>query len=485
MLRGTLSLITSALLATSAMAVEISTDRTGDYLIAPLYTYNNGYQTHITLMNTDNDHAYLVRGVVRRGKDSQEVKDFTIMMSPGDVWEATIADGRIVSTDDSNWDELGLNLPIEAGEGYVEFFVLAELNNEDPRVANVLNNSNYTQAYQSTTVNVSTIDKKNLKELFAQALGAYNINEIFGSPDLSLVVPPSQINSDAIGGYVRLESTVNDLLSTSIPLFAFENAREKGSSIGGAGFIPGEVSNVSAYLGDNQKAIRDLLRYNYISVPYDRTNGGDTQVVLTFILDGNDLDEGNTGAVQDRTYKQLFRNMSEKYPVETLECLQGKALEEYVKEKFGNSEDPDIKPAKPNISPYKNPTCTLRGGYILKLYPNNNGSEEVNFINVSTAQTIEEKKTYSRIITYQTESGKIRTITEKLRWNDFNKEDYVKGMFQIHNILNVYDKEDGIRFDDGQTVDGTLDAAYIPTFFDIKVVNGQPFLNWNYAIATK
>jgi len=485
MLRRSLSFIAAALLtSSSAMAVNIATDGTGDYLIAPLYTYNNGYQTHLTLMNTDNEHAYLVRGVIRRGKDTREVKDFTLMMSPGDVWTATIADGRIISDDDSNWDENGLDLPVEESEGYIEFFVLAELNNDDPRVANVLENSDYTYAYQSTTVNASKIDKKALKELFAQAIGGYNINQIIGNPDLSLVVPASEISSDAIGGYVRLESTTRDMLSTSIPLFAFENAREKGTSLVGTGFIPGEISNVSAYLGDNVKAIRDLLRHKYISVPYDRRDGGDTQVVLTFILDGNDIDEGNTGAVQDRTYKQLFRNLSEQYPKETLACISG-SLQDYIEEKFGDSTDPDIKPANPSISPYTNPTCTLRGGYTLKLSPNSNGSEEVNFINVSTAQSFEASKEYSRVITYQTESGKIRTVVERLPWNDFNPDDYLQGMFQIHDVQNIYDTEDGIKFDDGQTVDGTLQAAYIPTFFDIKIVNGQPFINWNYAITTK
>jgi hypothetical protein len=465
--KSLLSFVASAMIASSAMAVNVAQDGTGDYLVAPMFTYGNGYKTHLKLMNTDNQHAYLIRGVVRSKVDSHELMDFTVMMSPGDVWEATIENGKITSTDDSNW-EGNLNAIVNEETGYVEFFVLAQLDNNNSAVANKLVASNYTGAYQSSTVDIAKIEKDDLKQLFVEALGGENIASVTGAADLTYVVSPKDINDDAIGGFVRIESVTNGTLSTSLPLFAFENAREGSSNIDGSGFIPGDVTNVGAYIGAQEKNIRDLLRHNYVSIPYSLDNS-DARATFTFILDHNTLDEGDTGAVQDRYYKQVIRNMSEKYPQETINCLTGSALIEYVTSTFNDA-------ANPNISPYNPPSCELAGGYRIKF------KNEVDGINVSAALTFEANKKYQRIITYQTQDGSMRTVTESLKWNDVDPADYMAGMYQVHDIQNSYDLEDGTPYDDGQTVDGTGKAAYIPTYFDIKIVDGKPFLNWNYAL---
>jgi len=465
--KGLMSLAASALLATSAMAVNIAQDGTGDYLVAPMYTYGNGYKTYLKLMNTDNNHAYLIRAVVRSKVDSHELIDFTIMMSPGDVWEAKIADGKITSNDDSNWEGT-LDAAIGEDTGYVEFFVLAELDNTNPAVAAAIKSSNYTNAYKQSTIDVAKIDKADLKALFTQALGGENVANITGAADLTYVLSPKDINDDAIGGFVRIESTTNGTLSTSLPLFAFENAREGSSNVDGNGFIPGDTTNVAAYVGAKEKEIRDLIRYNYVSMPYSLENS-DARATFTFILDGNDVDEGNTGAVQDRYYKQVIRNMSEKYPEETISCLEGAELISYVTSHYDDA-------ANPNISPYNPPSCELSGGYKVKF------NNEVDGVNVSHALAFEANKKYTRTITYQAKDGTMKTVSEQVRWNDVDPADYTAGMFQIHNIQNSYDLEDGIQYDDGQTVDGTLKAAYIPTYFDIKIVDGKPFMNWNYAL---
>jgi hypothetical protein len=465
--KGLISLATAAMLASSALAVTISQDGTGDYLVAPMFTYGNGYKTNLKLMNTDNSHAYLVRGVVRSKADSHELMDFTVMMSPGDVWEATIENGKIVSNDDSNW-EGSLDAIVNEDTGYVEFFILAELDNNNEAVKNALVCSNYTQDYKSTTVDVCSIEKSTLKTLFVQALGGENIATVTSDPDLNLVVAPDEINSDAIGGFVRIESIVNGTLSTAIPLFAFEKAREKGDNLNGNGFIPGDLSVDAAYLGENQKNIRDLLRYNYISMPYSLDNS-DARAVFTFLLDFNNIDEGNTGALQDRYYKQVFRNMEEKYPKESIACLQGEDLIEYVTTNYDDA-------ANPNISPYIPPVCTLDSGYRIKF------KNEVDGINISNALAFEANKKYTRTIEYQGSDGTRKVKVEELNWNDVDPADYLSGMYQIHDIQNSYDLEDGHQFDDGQTVDETSKAAYIPTFFDIKIIDGNPFLNWNYSI---
>jgi len=476
MKKGFISLAASALLASSLMAApKIAQDGTGDYLIAPMYTFTNGYTTKIVLMNTDNEHAYFIRGVIWDQNASRHVKDFSIMMSPGDVWEAEIKDGKIISVDDSNWNNpLEEELRLPNGEiaetGYVEFYVLGELNNDNPDVASKIHRSNYTDAYKLVTTDVASINKSDLKNLFAIALGGENIAST-STPNLDYLVSPKDISNDAIGGYVTIQSTTHDTLSTTIPLFAFEDTRENGAQVG-AGFIPGDDTRIDNYISSNdQREIRNLLRYSYASIPYSLDNS-DARINFTFVLDHNQVDEGATGRIQDRTYKQNFRNMSEKYPQESISCLEGKALTDYITSKFDDA-------ANPNISRYIPPTCKLQAGY--KLYLAN----EVDGVTVSQALAFEATKTYKRIITYYTKDHQIKTVVESYRWNDVDPADYKQGMFQIHDIQNVFDLEDGTRYDDGQTIDSTLDAAYIPTYYDIKVIDGRAFINWNYAITNK
>ncbi len=470
-----LSLVASTMLVSSAMAAaNIATDGTGDYLVAPMYTFGNGYDTKLVLMNTDNEHAYLVRGVVRSGVDSREIQDFTIMLSPGDVWDATIADNRIVSNDDSNWN-LPLDEPLKDVEtGYVEFYVLAELNNDKPEVTAALHHSNYSNAYKMVTTDVGSIDKADLKSFFITALGGENAatrDPVAG--DLTYVVTPAQINNDAIGGYVTISSTINGTLHTTLPLFAFEHTRETGSNLNAFGMAPGEPSNINAYVGEQGKTdILNLVRYNYVSIPYSLEES-DAKLNFTFIQDYNKLDEGNTGKVQDRSFKQNFRNMSEKYPVETMSCLEGQELIDYVTATFEDAKNP-------NISIYNPPKCEIKAGYSLTL------GNEVDAVVVSQALAFEANKKYTRVITYWTKDEAYKTVEETLSWNDVDPVDYATGMYQIHNIQNIYDLEDGLQFDDGQTRYGqTLQAGYIPTYFDIKILDGKSFLNWNYAITNK
>ena len=466
------SFVASALLVSSAMAApNIATDGTGDYLVAPMFSTLNGYETKLVLMNTDNEHAYLVRGVVRRAKDSLELVDFTIMLSPGDVWEGKIIDDKVISTDDSNWrpnlnelitkkcKEQGL-AEDECKIGYVDFYVFSELNNAKPEVAAAFKDSNYTAAYQTSTVNVTSIDKPTLKSLFVAALGAENAQEGTGrTADPTYVVAPSQINNDAIGGYVTISSVKSDTLYATLPLFAFEHTREEGQTLQAPGFCPGEGSNPENYFGSlsAMDAILNLIRYKYASIPFNLENG-DAQMVFTFILD---FYEGE----QIRSFKQNFRNMTEKYPIQK-GCLEGQALVDYINEKYKDMQDP-------TISPYFPPKCEIEeSSYTFTM------KNEVATLTISQQLKYERQKTYKRIITYTAKDNGRKQVAEILQWNDVNLTDYTSGMYQVHDIQNkpIY----------GQArYGGNLKAAYIPTYFEIRKIGGKQFLNWNYAIPNK
>ncbi|QTR51526.1 hypothetical protein [Candidatus Thiothrix anitrata] len=77
---------------TSAQAVHVNPDGTGQVLLFPYYNARDGYVTNINIVNsTDQTKAVKIR--FREGKNSQDVLDFNIYMSPEDVWTGSVQPG--------------------------------------------------------------------------------------------------------------------------------------------------------------------------------------------------------------------------------------------------------------------------------------------------------------------------------------------------------------------------------------------------------
>ena len=94
----------TALLAASAGAVNVNPDGLGEVLIYPYYTVRNANNTLISVVNTTTS-AKVVKVRFVEGKNSQEVLDFNLWLSPFDVWTGavvTAGDGAgLVSNDAS------------------------------------------------------------------------------------------------------------------------------------------------------------------------------------------------------------------------------------------------------------------------------------------------------------------------------------------------------------------------------------------------
>ena len=87
-----LTILAAAIIAAStANAVSINNDGTGQTLLAPYYTVQGGNDTLISLVNTTGDtKAIKIR--FRESYNSRDVLDFNIYMSPFDVWTAGVKD---------------------------------------------------------------------------------------------------------------------------------------------------------------------------------------------------------------------------------------------------------------------------------------------------------------------------------------------------------------------------------------------------------
>ena len=93
-------------LATTAHAVNLNPDGLGEALVYPYYTVNGGNQTILSVVNTAPEvKAVKVRFLESR--NSREVLDFNLYLSPFDVWTAAVfsvaaaGEGGLVTNDNS------------------------------------------------------------------------------------------------------------------------------------------------------------------------------------------------------------------------------------------------------------------------------------------------------------------------------------------------------------------------------------------------
>lgn len=89
--------------ASTAQAVNISEDGLGQVLLFPYYTVNSDFDTYINITNTS-DQTAMFKIRFREGHNSRDARDFNVILSPHDVWTATVtksANGvaRIQTTD--------------------------------------------------------------------------------------------------------------------------------------------------------------------------------------------------------------------------------------------------------------------------------------------------------------------------------------------------------------------------------------------------
>jgi hypothetical protein len=133
--------------ATTATTLAVSPDGIGHILLVPYFSTNNGNTTLLSLVNTDTVNGKAVKVRFRSAVNSDDIFDFQVYMSPGDVWTANVsqaADGKsqLNTTDKSCTLPFSVNqsfitdrLPASADtatkaawtrEGYVEIFNMAD-----------------------------------------------------------------------------------------------------------------------------------------------------------------------------------------------------------------------------------------------------------------------------------------------------------------------------------------------------------------------
>lgn len=122
--------------AGSAQAVHVNPDGLGQVLLYPYYTVQNGFDTYVHVVNTT-DSVKAVKVRFLEGKNSQEVLDFNLYLSPHDEWAGVITrsattDGAVLKTADTSCIAPAA-LPA-AGQEFREFKYAGDSVNELARV---------------------------------------------------------------------------------------------------------------------------------------------------------------------------------------------------------------------------------------------------------------------------------------------------------------------------------------------------------------
>ncbi|MBL8495360.1 MAG: hypothetical protein JNM37_14065 [Rhodocyclaceae bacterium] len=74
-----------AMMSAPAHAMNLAQDGKGEVLLFPYYTVKNGFDTLLSVVNTS-DRTTLFKIRFREARNSREVRDFNVALSPHDVW---------------------------------------------------------------------------------------------------------------------------------------------------------------------------------------------------------------------------------------------------------------------------------------------------------------------------------------------------------------------------------------------------------------
>ncbi len=138
-------------LVAPATQLVVNASGLGHSLLVPYYTAQGGNDTYLSIVNTDMRNGKAVKIRFRGASNSDDVLDFTILLSPGDVWAAAISKPtgqdlpKLTTSDKSctlpaipqngvNFNPARLHQKLTAAqqasetrEGYVEIFNMADI----------------------------------------------------------------------------------------------------------------------------------------------------------------------------------------------------------------------------------------------------------------------------------------------------------------------------------------------------------------------
>lgn len=317
----------AAFVSTSAQAVNLSPDGLGQVQIFPYYTVKNGHDTYIHLTNTSAD-TVAVKIRFREAKNSREVRDFNIVLSPYDMWTGAVTgsgEGAKVVTFDKSCTSPRLLASAIEGATEVEFTSVAydgssadyKYDNGGTTIART--QEGYFEVIAMGASSLSTNQSSNVVEYNAKHVngvprncdlvdaafdGAYG-TELSGEPEFASWGPAgnvlkgfSTLINVASGQAVGIEPTTLANFTDETLLYPPGDLLpdlNSGNSLT-ANYVndAGALASFTAGLGDGVDAVSALLQRRFVINEYTSTTAGTTATdwVLTFPTKHNYVDDG-------------------------------------------------------------------------------------------------------------------------------------------------------------------------------------------------
>jgi len=314
MLNKLLKLTSVGILFTTALIadrVSIAHDRTGDFLIAPLYIAKGDICSEVKVFNTNETSSILAKVVFRERIASHEV-DLPIFLSPGDVWSGKVCQINkkvvLTSSDDSNHpaalDTLmrGKDLTdhsknagyrnTDVARGYVEIngksFEIKEHQKD-----NIDFTKGYIEVYpiaQYYEGSKKKVGKNILIDRWDRLIDGYKIH-----PKLSR----AGLDSYSLSGIVSFQTENQE--TSALAMTAFKGVHDK--QVFGEAINYSSMADPDKLIGKKKKMeILKLLQYERFSFLYD--NSGKSQYI-------NILFPFSHKEKQSRKFKFTIRDMNE------------------------------------------------------------------------------------------------------------------------------------------------------------------------------
>jgi hypothetical protein len=258
-------------IASVANAVELNSDGLGQVLIYPYYTVNGGNTTLLSVVNTTgNSKAVKVRFL--EGRNSQEVLDFNLFLSPFDVWTGgvfTLSDtgGGNLTTSDESCTNPGIkhnsSLPsTSSGQHYVPFRNNQYLGDGGPTTLD-RTREGHIEMIEMATIPVDTDLSDDVTHVDGVPLDCSAVASVTtSSPDLA---PPS-------GGLFGAGTIVQPQIGTMYPYNA--DAIDGFYTLGGNLFTP--TSSVLPSLANALTSPTGATAYNFVT-----SSSGGTGTLVT------------------------------------------------------------------------------------------------------------------------------------------------------------------------------------------------------------
>jgi hypothetical protein len=223
-------------MSTAHAALHINEKGTGEVLIFPFYSAENGNNTLVNIVNTTDDHK-AVKVRILEAQNSKEVLDFNLYLSPADHFSfaisATEDGGGQLTTGDNSCTVPAITGPVP----FREFLYEGDAGDDDPDT-DADESFNNTSVTRTATGYIEVIEMGQLDEDAAAAEGAINMaaamtHDPNGVPaDCEQLVSAWSITNDVAGAWLADTETNADRGVTD-----FESAWNGGGLYGYATLI--------------------------------------------------------------------------------------------------------------------------------------------------------------------------------------------------------------------------------------------------------